>query len=158
GEYQARVVVIDVSDDIVEKGLGYDAAHGKSSRIEVSRPATCATTVARLLGASRPRGDLTKSCQRAEDNFMPHHEDAAKTARAGPPPASIAENDAAIAPRSAASSIGTRSRSRRRSSRSFGRQLSMPRCHRACIFCPTIVSGRHIHTRAVSPHSKGISP
>jgi hypothetical protein len=48
-------------------------------------------------------------------------------------------------------SIGTRLRSSRRSFRSFGRQCIMPMCNRACSFRPVIVSGRHIHSRAVRP-------
>src|SRR5262249_16084081 len=82
GDNKPRRVIIGMSRDVFEKASGQVVAHGKRSRIGPNRSATSATTWARFLGVSCPPQNLTKSCQRAEDVFMDHHESRPKSARA----------------------------------------------------------------------------
>src|SRR6185369_4396782 len=111
GVDEARRVVVDVRHDVVEEALRQTAAHGSPSSNGASRPATSVTTPARSRGACRPWGDLTKSSQRADDSFMPHHDPGAKTARTSSQVPPIVANNAAMAPRASAASIGTRASS-----------------------------------------------
>src|SRR5262249_48246816 len=55
GVDEARDVVVDVGDYVVEEALRQPAAHGNPSSTGASRPVTEATTAARSLGTLRRR-------------------------------------------------------------------------------------------------------
>src|SRR5579883_898875 len=82
GVSEARRVLVDVRDDVIEETSGHPAAHGKPSRTGTRRAATSATTAARSFGTSCSHDALAKSNQRADDSFMLHQEEGPNSVRA----------------------------------------------------------------------------